>query len=383
MPDYSHPGVYVEEIGAPREIAGVPTATVAFVGFAPEGPLSQPTKISSVADYEAAFGTVSAMQPLSLSVRDFFLNGGRQAVILRAAAGGRADALVGNAKAKTGLHALTDAQERLGLLVVPDAAYLPEKDAAQVTKAAASFSEANGIFHVADLPAAVASKGHNDAVRWSKTIARSRNMAIYHPWVGGPKTASKARPPSGVVAGIYARIDQAQGVWQAPAGQDATALGVTSLAHTVTAADAETLRSVGINAIRKVAGAGIVLWGAGTFATAAESDWKYVNVRRFFLFLKRSIEDGLSWAVFEPNGEPLWAQIRLEVSSFLYAAWRAGALQGATPKDAYFVKCDATTMTQNDIDNGHVNVMIGIAPVRPAEFVIFRIGFHTAEETDP
>jgi phage tail sheath protein FI len=199
-------------------------------------------------------------------------------------------------------------------------------------------------------------------------------MAIYHPWVGGPKNANTARPPSGVAAGIYARIDQAHGVWKAPAGQAATAMGVTTLVQTVTPADAEMLRSAGINAIRKIAGAGIVLWGAGTFAAASENDWKYVNIRRFLLFLERSIEEGLSWAVFEPNGETLWAEIRLEISAFLHTAWRAGALQGVTPKDAYFVRCDATTMTQDDIDNGRVIASIGVAPLKPAEFVIIRIG---------
>jgi len=151
-------------------------------------------------------------------------------------------------------------------------------------------------------------------------------------------------------------------------------MGVTSLAQTVSAADVEKLRGAGINAIRKIAGGGIVLWGGGTFAAAAESDWKYVNVRRFVLFLERSIEEGLSWAVFEPNGETVWAAIRLEVSAFLHSAWRAGALQGTTPKDAYFVRCDATTMTQDAIENGRLIVSIGVAPLKPAEFVIIRIG---------
>jgi uncharacterized protein len=378
MPDYSYPGVYVEEIGAPREIAGVPTATTAFVGFAPMGPTDRPIIVTSTSDYEATFGKISGAQPLSSGVEDFFANGGRRAVILRIGADsgrGRADALTGNAKAKTGLHALARVEEPVGLLVVPDAAYLPEKDAARVTKAAATLSEANGIFHIADVPNGISGKGHHEAaIRWSKTMARSRNMAIYHPWVGGPKKASKARPPSGVAAGIYARIDQAQGVWKAPAGQAAAALGVTSLAQTVTPADAEMLQGAGINPIRKIAGAGIVVWGAGTFAATAESDWKYVNIRRLFLFLQRSIEEGLSWAVFEPNGEPLWGEIRLEISAFLHTAWRAGALQGATPKDAYFVRCDATTMTQDDIENGRLIASIGVAPLKPAEFVVIRIG---------
>lgn len=350
MPEHFHPDVFIEEISAPREIVAAPTAIAAFVGFAPTGPIDRPTQVASVADYEAAFGKISPDQPLSASVADFFLNGGSGAVIVRVSADGRrgrADALIGNSKAKTGVHALAHGEDRVGLLIVPDAAYLPEKDAALVTKTAASLAEAQGIFHIADVPNAVASKGHDAALRWSKTIVRSRNMAIYHPWVSGPKKAAKARPPSGIAAGIYARTDLAHGVWSAPAGQDATAMGVTSIAHTVSQADAETLRSAGINAIRKIAGGAIVLWGAGTFANK-DSEWKYVNIRRFFLFLERSIEEGLSWAVFEPTGETLWAEIRLEISAFLHTAWRAGALQGTTPKDAYFVRCDASTMTQDD-----------------------------------
>jgi hypothetical protein len=263
---------------------------------------------------------------------------------------------------------------------------LPAKDAAQIVKAAASFSEARLLFFIADIPNAVASKGHDAAVQWSAGLAPSRNMALYYPWLvraNGTRPKKILRPPSAIVAGIYARLDQARGVWKAPAGQDAKPVGITDLTHTVSPADTEKLVGASINPIRKITGSGILLWGARTFVPADNSEWKYVNVRRFFLFLEHSIEDSLSWAVFEPNGEPLWAQIRLEVSSFLYTAWRAGAVQGPTPKDAYFVKCDATTMTQNDIDNGHVNLMIGIAPVKPAEFVIIRIGLHAAQETDP
>lgn len=389
MPEYSHPGRFITEVSDRiHEIVGAPTATTGFVGFAPNGPVGRPTKVDSILEYEATFGKISAAQPLGSGVEDFFLNGGSKAVILRAGSDDRrhrANGLIGNAKTKTGLHALSRLEERLGLLMVPDAAYLPEKDAALVTKAAASLSEAHGIFHIADIPNVVATKGHHAAARWAANgIARCRNMAIYHPWlVRAPGnrsgTAIRLRPPSAIAAGIYARMDQARGVWNAPSGQDAAAIGITGLAEKVTSADAETLRSASINPIRKIPGNGIVLWGARTFAANDESDWKYVNIRRFSLFLERSIEDGLSWVVFEPNSEVLWAQIRLEVSAFLHTAWRAGALQGATPKDAYFVRCDDTTMTADDIANGRVAVMIGFAPLRPAEFVVIRIESFAAQ----
>jgi uncharacterized protein len=385
MPDY--PGVYIEELNTrTREIAGVPTSTAAVVGFAPSGP-TDPIIITGIAEYEATFGKTSAAQPMSSGVADFFRNGGTKAVIVRVGSAGRgrteSGQLIGQAKTHTGLHALGRVDEPIGLLLVPDAAYLPEQDAVDVINAAASFAESRGVFHIADVPETVASEGHNEAVRWANSLARSRNMAIYYPWLvaaSGTRTKTKrVKPPSAVVAGIYARLDNARGVWKAPAGGEATPNGIADLAQKATTADTETLQSASINSIRKLEGKGIMLWGGRTFAAANDTEWKYVNVRRLFLFLERSIEEGLEWAVFEPNGEDLWAQVRLEVSSFLYTAWRAGAFPASKPEEGYFVKCDRTTMTQNDIDNGRLIALIGIAPVKPAEFVIFRIGLTTAK----
>jgi hypothetical protein len=338
--------------------------------------------IDGTADYEAAFGKISSSLPLASAVDDFFRNGGRKAVVARAGTGDRSAArsnqLIGNADAKTGLQSLSRVQEPLGLLLVPDAAYLPEPEAAQVTVAAASLAEALRIFHIADIPKAVASNGPAAAVQWSAGLARSRNMAIYYPWLttatgAGKKKAKSLRPPSAIAGGIYARLDQARGVWKAPAGQEATPTGISGLANKVTSADGATLQAASINPILEFPGKGIMLWGARTFVAEANSDWKYVPVRRLALFLESSIRDGLAWAQFEPSGEALWAQIRLEVSAFLHTAWRAGAFQGVKPDEAYFVLCDATTMAQDDLDSGRLIVMIGIAPVRPAEFIIIRI----------
>ena len=382
MPDY--PGVYIEEVSTrTREIVGVPTSTAAFVGFAPSGP-TDPIIVDGIAEYEAAFGKISAVRPMSLGVAEFFRNGGAKAVILRVAPTRRtatqSGQLIGNAKAKTGLHALKRVDEPVGLLLVPDAAYLPEKDATEVVNTAASVAEARGVFHIADVPKIIASKGAPAAVQWSAGVARNRNLTIYYPWlVTGAGAKKAARPPSAIAAGIYARLDHARGVWKAPAGQDATTIGITGLAANVTSAQMQSLQDAGINSIRKMPGGEVVLWGARTVAAEGDAEWKYVNVRRLFLFLERSIEEGLQWAVFEPNGENLWAQIRLEVSSFLYTAWKADAFPGNKPEEAYFVKCDRTTMTQNDIDSGQLIALIGIAPVKPAEFVIFRIGLAAAK----
>jgi phage tail sheath protein FI len=205
MPDY--PGVYVEEVSTrAREIAGVPTSTAAFAGFAPSGP-ADPMIVSGLAEYEAMFGKASAAQPMSLGVADFFRNGGAKAVILRVAPRGRAGTqsgqLIGNAKAKTGLHALKRVDEPVGLLLVPDAAHLPEKDATDVINAAASIAEACGVFHIADVPKIVANKGASAAVSWSAGVTRSRTLALYYPWlVSGAGTKKASRPPSAIAAGI-------------------------------------------------------------------------------------------------------------------------------------------------------------------------------------
>jgi phage tail sheath protein FI len=172
---------------------------------------------------------------------------------------------------------------------------------------------------------------------------------------------------------VYARTDLERGVWKAPAG--VAIHGVTALTENIGAADAERLSRRGVNLLRHFPGRGALLWGART--TSSNSDWKYVSVRRFLIYLERSLERGLRWAVLEPAGEPLWAMVRAEIDNFLNTLWRSGALM-ETSREAYFVKCDRTTMTQDDIDSGRLVGMIGVAPLRPGEFVIVRIGIQTA-----
>jgi phage tail sheath protein FI len=180
--------------------------------------------------------------------------------------------------------------------------------------------------------------------------------------------------PSGVVAGIMARTDATRGVWKAPAGIDAVVGGVT-LAVPVTEADSGALNPLGINAFRSLPVIGNVVWGARTLfgADTRASEWKYVSVRRTALYLEQSLDAGLKWVVFEPNDEPLWSQIRLNVGAFMQDLFRKGAFQGTTPREAYFVRCDKTTTTQPDIDRGVVNILVGFAPLKPAEFVVIQI----------
>jgi phage tail sheath protein FI len=202
--------------------------------------------------------------------------------------------------------------------------------------------------------------------------AVSEYAAIYYPHleVVDPETSrTKLVPPVGHVAGIYARTDAERGVHKAPANADVR--GAVGLEFPVTKGDQEILNPKGVNAIRSFPGRGIRVWGART--TSPDPSWKYVNVRRLFLYIEESIEEGTHWAVFEPNNEQLWARVRQSVRNFLTTVWRNGGLMGSSPDEAFYVKADRTTMTQDDIDKGRLIVEVGIAPVKPAEFIVFRI----------
>lgn len=201
----------------------------------------------------------------------------------------------------------------------------------------------------------------------------SKFAAMYHPWikVSDPLTGAVIdMPPSGHIVGAYARIDNQRGVFKAPANTGIT--GATGLSFDVTDGEQDVLNPAGVNCLRFFSGLGNVIWGART--VSAEGLWKYVPVRRLFIFLEQSIIKGTRYAVFEPNDLRLWARLRDSVTNFLTTQWRAGALFGSKPEEAFFVRVDETTTTQDDRDNGRVNIVVGIAPVKPAEFVVFQIG---------
>ncbi|WP_296824490.1 phage tail sheath subtilisin-like domain-containing protein [Sulfurovum sp.] len=196
--------------------------------------------------------------------------------------------------------------------------------------------------------------------------------AYYYPWIKiiDPQNGMKKLiPPGGYMAGIYARSDVERGVHKAPANE--VVRGVVDLEFPVTKGDQDILNPRGVNCVRAFPGRGIRVWGARTLSS--DPLWKYINIRRLFIYLEESIDEGTQWVVFEPNSEILWARVIQTISNFLKSVWKSGALMGLTPEEAFFVKCDRTTMTQDDIDNGRLIVMIGVAPVKPAEFVIFRI----------
>jgi phage tail sheath protein FI len=205
----------------------------------------------------------------------------------------------------------------------------------------------------------------------------SKYAAYYAPWLRALNSSSgriESFPPSGYAMGIYARSDNTVGVHKAPANE--VVRNVTEVALPFTAAEQDVLNPVGVNLIRNLTPRGIRLWGARTISS--DPEWKYLNFRRLFIFLEHSIDLGTQWVVFEPNSEALWAKVVETITAFLFGVWKSGALMGTTPEEAFFVLCDRTTMTQDDIDNGRLVCQIGIAPVAPAEFVIFRIGQFTA-----
>ena len=221
-------------------------------------------------------------------------------------------------------------------------------------------------------------------MRELRGLVDSTRGALYYPWVvianplAGPNSiqpAEIALPPSGFVCGIYARNDIQRGVHKAPANE--VVRGALRFEPSVNFGQQELLNPIGVNCLRALSGRGLRVWGARTISS--DPEWKYLNVRRYFNYLGASIDRGTQWAVFEPNGELLWANVRGTISDFLYNEWKNGALLGNKPDEAYFVRCDRTTMTQNDLDNGRLICLIGVAVVKPAEFVVFRIGQKTAD----
>ncbi|MBS7533209.1 phage tail sheath family protein [Ancylobacter sonchi] len=280
--------------------------------------------------------------------------------------------LVGSRGAKSGLYALEDV-DLFNILCVPD-----QSDDALLA-AALDYARERRAFYIADLPRAVDTL--DEARNWlnGHGALRDSNIAVYFPRLQQPDPLDgnrlKSFANSGAMAGLYARTDNDRGVWKAPAGTDAVLRGVMGLDYVMTDAENGVLNPLGMNCLRNRPGFGPVAWGARTLRGSDQlaSEWKYVPVRRLALFLEESLYRGTQWVVFEPNDEPLWAQIRLNLGAFMNNLFRQGAFQGRSPREAYFVKCDAETTTQNDIDRGIVNIVVGFAPLKPAEFVIIKL----------
>lgn len=282
----------------------------------------------------------------------------------------------GKEQAKAGLYALRKA-DLFNLLCLPP--YLEDGNVDQtVVAAAAAYCEKRRAMLLVDPPSTWVDK---DAAKAGVAAlgTTSKNAALYFPRLRqsdplrGGQTDSFV--PCGAVAGVMARTDAERGVWKAPAGTAATLVGVPELSVPLTDAENGELNPLGVNCLRPMPAAGRVVWGARTLQgdDRLASEWKYVPVRRTALFLEESLYRGTHWVVFEPNDEPLWSQVRLNLGAFMHNLFRQGAFQGSTPQEAYFVRCDKDTTTQNDIDLGIVNIMVGFAPLKPAEFVVITI----------
>jgi uncharacterized protein len=280
---------------------------------------------------------------------------------------------------RQGIWAL-DHADLFNLLCIPP--YGDDLDVGQTTwDAATAYAKRRRALVIVDPPA----MGWDDPADIAGTdsldsiVTRHENAAIYFPRVRVADPAQENRlrtfAPCGAVAGVFARTDTARGVWKAPAGTEATLSGVAELAVNLTDEQTGLLNPLGINCLRALRDVGRVVWGARTLVGSDRlaSEWKYIPVRRTALYIEESLYRGTQWVVFEPNDEPLWAQIRLNVGAFMHGLFRQGAFAGTTPRDAYFVKCDRETTTSTDQNLGIVNILVGFAPLKPAEFVVIRI----------
>lgn len=287
-------------------------------------------------------------------------------------------AFSGNAANRTGIYALEDV-DLFNILCIPDAPRLGSASALALYSEALTYVTDRRAMMIVDIPLGLNRIDAMETWLGENASLRAPNTAVYFPRTFVADGLNQNRPrslaSSGTIAGLWARTDAARGVWKAPAGTDARLRAVQDLAYAMTDPENGVLNPLGANCLRSFPIYGSVCWGARTMDGADQiaSDWKYVPVRRTTLFIEESLYRGTQWVVFEPNDEPLWAQIRLNVGSFMHDLFRQGAFQGAMPKDAYLVKCDAETTTQSDIDNGIVNIEVGFAPLKPAEFVILKI----------
>jgi phage tail sheath protein FI len=399
MPSYLSPGVYVEEIDSgTRPIEAVGTSTAGFVGTAPNPDVfvDEAKAINNWSEFQRNYIRAGDKgTDLANAVYGFFLNGGSRCYVVNTKADG---AISGKGR---GLDALA-AIDEIAIIAAPgrtdpashgallDAAELL-KDRVAILDAPARVDDVEVLTRAGDgsaaPPTTPAAEGDTTSppARGRGAVKpglRPRDSdsgygACYFPWLTGldavdpdPKNPAEI-PPSGHMAGIYARTDSERGVHKAPA--NVTIRGAEGLTQMLSRAEQDVLNPVGVNCIRFFTREGVRVWGARTLAPSA-SNWRYLNVRRLFNMIEESIAISTRWVVFEPNAGPLWKDIQRDVGAFLTLLWRQGALAGARPEDAFFVKCDAETNPPEVVDAGQVVVVIGIAPVKPAEFVIFRIG---------
>jgi len=367
-----------ESPGSVPPITGVATSIALVIGWSPRGPTDQALRVKSFSDYERDYGGLDRGSLLGYAVRHFYENGGSDAYVLRIA--GADGAVTGPADAAfhAALAAAFDTGGAVGRIDLFNILCVPGLTDAATVQMMQRRARERRAFLIADCAETDTVATVIDLLA-GKTGADALNSALYFPWVEAPDplqaNALRAFPPCGFVAGVIARTDTSHGVWKAPAGIDAGLTGAARPSILLSDVEESELSRHAINCVRSFPGRGTVVFGSRTLAGDNDrgSEWKFIPVRRMALFLEESLFRGTKWAAFEPNGEPLWAEIRLSVGAFMQDVFRQGAFAGAAPPQAFFVKCDAATTTQADIDRGVVNIVVGFAPLRPAEFIILTI----------
>ncbi len=379
------PGVYVEETSmVPKALDAAGTSVTAFIGMTEQGPMNEALEINTLAGFEKTFGDASGKSTLPHAVRQFFENGGQRAIIVRVADRGFAEPAL--SIQKQGLWAL-DQVESFNLLAIPPFARGEDLDPRSLRTALAYCKQRRAMLLLDPrsdwlLPVSIL----NPETGIDSLGLRDPNAVLYYPNIVFPDPSNGGKPagfaPCGAMAGLIARTDAAEGVWTAPAGLHATITGAVKLERDISVAQNRLLNQAGINCLRNFRRTGVVCWGARTLdgADSLGSEWKYLPVRRLALLIEETLHRGLGWVVFEPNGEPLWANISESIEDFLFSLFREGAFQGSTLNEAFFVRCDETTNSEADIDAGEVNIQLGFAPVRPAEFVILTFRLKTGSD---
>jgi phage tail sheath protein FI len=372
---YLSPGVYVEEVDrGSKPIETASTNTVAFLGECNVGPVSEPILCTNWSQFTKHFGDFSNSEYLAHAVYGFFNNGGGRCFVLNVGTydeGGesklasRAALYLGadnGPGARSGLHRLEEVDD-ISIIAAPG-----QTDPAIQDALLTHCEKMRYRFAVLDSPEEIAGGGVDKLPK----PRDSKYGAYYFPWVEvyDPHKGNIFQPPSGYVTGVYARTDEERGVHKAPANE--IVRGALGLKYEITKGEQDILNPKGINCIRSMTGRGIRIWGARTISS--DPSWRYVNVRRLFNMVEQSIERGTQWVVFEPNDPGLWKRVTRTITAFLLRVWRSGALMGATPEDAFYVKCDAETNPPEVVDAGQLVCEIGMCPVKPAEFVIFRVG---------
>jgi phage tail sheath protein FI len=406
MATYSAPDIYIEEVsGGARPIQAVGTSTAGFVGEAPDPTrlVNEAVAINNWSQFVRFFVPEgSKSTPLSQAVYGFFQNGGSRCFVVNIGKGG---AIAGGGRTRAGLDVLEQVDE-IAIVAAPgytDAASYEGllahceklRDRVAILDAPCNVTNISLLTQVATATATSSTKTNDktdttkDADSSAPVGLRPRQSdsgfgAFYFPWitVRDPLSLNDLVdvPPSGHLAGIWARTDATRGVHKAPANE--AVRGALNLTYQLTRDEQGLLNQSGVNCIRSFAREGIRVWGARTI-TDGSSEWRYLNVRRLFNMIEESIATSTRWIVFEPNDRTLWKSIRRDISAFLTRLWRDGALMGRTPQEAFFVKCDEETNPPEAIDAGSVVTLIGIAPVKPAEFIVFRISqYESGIETE-